>query len=94
MSARLAGSDTTSTSLSYFFWELSRRGDIMRKLRSEIDEAMPNTDIIPDIAVLQQLPYLNAFIKEGLCAHVLCLSQHWKLNVCRPSTLLGGAQSS
>ena len=66
----------------------------MKKLRSEIDEAMPNTGIIPNIAVLQQLPFLNAFIKEGLCARLPCPSQHQALNMCRPSTLLGSAESS
>lgn len=62
----IAGSDTTSTSLSYFFWEVSRRSDVMKRLRAEIDEVMQDAKVIPDISVLQSLPYLNAFIKEGL----------------------------
>jgi len=64
-SLRIAGVDTSSTSLSYFLWELSRRSDIMRKLQAELDDTMPDTQTIPDITVLQRLPYLNAFIKEG-----------------------------
>lgn len=63
---RIAGSDTSSISLSYFLWELSRRPDVAAKLQTELDEAMPNAHVIPDISVLQSLPYLNAFIKEGL----------------------------
>jgi cytochrome P450 len=63
---RIAGSDTSSTSLSYFLWELSRRSDIMKKLQAEIDDVMPDSQTIPDIAVLQRLPFLNAFIKEGV----------------------------
>lgn len=51
--------------MSYFFWELSRRPDIMAKLQAELDHAMPDSRVIPDISVLQKLPYLNAFIKEG-----------------------------
>ncbi|KAF5369696.1 hypothetical protein D9615_010147 [Tricholomella constricta] len=66
MGHMIAGSDTTSTSLSYFFWELSRRADIMKKLQAELDEAMPDAGVIPDLSVLQDLPYLNAFLKEGL----------------------------
>ncbi|OAX38861.1 cytochrome P450 [Rhizopogon vinicolor AM-OR11-026] len=66
MGHMIAGSDTTSNSLSYFFWELSRRQDIMTKLQAELDQAMPDPRAIPDIAVLQDLPYLNAFVKEGL----------------------------
>ncbi|KAG6868113.1 hypothetical protein C0993_007491 [Termitomyces sp. T159_Od127] len=66
MGHMVAGSDTTSNTLSYFFWELSRRADIMKKLQAEVDEAMPDAAVIPDISVLQELPYLSAFIKEGL----------------------------
>ncbi|EKM79809.1 hypothetical protein AGABI1DRAFT_72452 [Agaricus bisporus var. burnettii JB137-S8] len=62
----IAGSDTSSISLSYFFWELSRRPDILKKLQDEIDEVMPDSRAIPDICILQELPYLSAFIKEGL----------------------------
>jgi hypothetical protein len=63
---RIAGSDTSSISLSYFFWELSRRPDILKKLQDEIDEVMPDSRAIPDFCILQELPYLSAFIKEGL----------------------------
>ncbi|PBK94016.1 cytochrome P450 [Armillaria gallica] len=66
MGHMIAGSDTTSTTLSYFLWELSRRPDIVKKLQAELDEIMPNARTIPDMAVLHGLPYLNAFIKEGL----------------------------
>jgi len=37
----------------------------MRKLQAELDLAMPDARVIPDISVLQKLPYLNAFVKEG-----------------------------
>ncbi|KII94544.1 hypothetical protein PLICRDRAFT_47583 [Plicaturopsis crispa FD-325 SS-3] len=66
MGHMIAGADTTSISLSYFCWEMSRRPDIVRKLQLELDEAMPDAGAMPDISVLQKLPYLNAFIKEGL----------------------------
>ncbi|KAJ7859097.1 cytochrome P450 [Mycena leptocephala] len=66
MGHMVAGSDTTSISLSYFLWELTRRQDILRKLQNEIDAAMPDPNAIPDIKILNGLEYLNAFIKEGL----------------------------
>lgn len=66
ITSRIAGSDTTSNSLSYFFWELSRRPDIMKKLQTELDSVMPASGLIPDITVLQELPYLAAFVKEGM----------------------------
>jgi hypothetical protein len=62
---RVAGSDTTSTTMAYMFWELSRRPDIMKKLQAEMDEAMADAKVVPDISVLQELPYLSAFMKEG-----------------------------
>ncbi|KAH9482159.1 Cytochrome P450 monooxygenase cypX [Psilocybe cubensis] len=62
----MAGTDTTSTSITYLFWELSRRPDIMKKLQCELDEAIPDSKVLPEMAVLQDLPYLSAFMKEGL----------------------------
>ncbi|TDL30161.1 cytochrome P450 [Rickenella mellea] len=66
MGHMIAGSDTTSTTLSYIFWELSRRPDIVSKLRKELDQCMPDPHQIPDIQILQAKPYLGALIKEVL----------------------------
>ncbi|KAF9804687.1 hypothetical protein IEO21_09276 [Rhodonia placenta] len=66
MGHMVAGVDTSSTTLSYFLWELSRRGDVVRRLQQELDDAMPDPRVIPDISVLNKLTYLNAFVKEGL----------------------------
>lgn len=62
---RMAGTDTTSITITFLLWELSRRPDIMKKLQAEIDEAITDCKTLPDISVLQQLPYLSAFMKEG-----------------------------
>ncbi|OCH89992.1 cytochrome P450 [Obba rivulosa] len=62
----VAGVDTSSTTLSYLFWELSRRSDIMKRLQMELDDAMPDRRVLPDTYILSTLQYLNAFIKEGL----------------------------
>ncbi|KAI0940296.1 hypothetical protein AcV5_001443 [Taiwanofungus camphoratus] len=62
----VAGVDTSSTTLSYLLWELSRRPDIMNRLQNELDDAMPDRKVIPDSFVLFRLPYLNALVKEGL----------------------------
>jgi cytochrome P450 len=61
----VAGVDTTSTSMAYLFWELSRRSDIMQKLQAELDEAMLDPRSVPNITVLYKLPYLTALLKEG-----------------------------
>lgn len=46
---RIAGSDTTAILISYFLWELSHHADIAAKLQAEIDEAMHDPRVIPDI---------------------------------------------
>ena len=61
-----------STLMSYLLWELSRRSDIMRRLQAEIDEAMPDGRVLPDSLLLAELPYLNAFIKEGEIQSICC----------------------
>ena len=58
--------DTTSTTISYLCWELSRRADIAGKLQAELDAIIPDCKTFPDISILQDLPYLSAFVKEGL----------------------------
>lgn len=44
----------------------------MNKLQAELDQAMPDCHVLPDLAALQKLPYLNAFIKEGKASCSLC----------------------
>lgn len=62
----VAGTDTTSISIAFFLWELSRRPDIVQSLRNELDDIMPDRKVLPDITALNELPYLNAFMKEGV----------------------------
>jgi len=62
----IAGSETTATTATYILWELSRRPDIVKAVRQEIDQVMPDSRLPPDILVLQALPYFSALIKEGL----------------------------
>ncbi|KAJ7260207.1 cytochrome P450 [Mycena rebaudengoi] len=65
----IGGSETSSTTLTYCLWELSRHSDIVARLQTEIDAVMPNPAIIPDVTELQALPYLTAFIQEGHRLH-------------------------
>ena len=62
---RVAGSDTSSTTITYILWEISKRPDVVKKLQVELDEVMPDSRAIPDISVLQDLPYLSGVVKEG-----------------------------
>ena len=68
----IAGVDTSTATLGFLLWELSRRADVVQRLRKELDEVVPDRRTIPDCAVLAKLPYLSAFLNEGMC--VACLS--------------------
>lgn len=58
----VAGSDTTSNSLTYLVWSVCRNDKIRRQLVEEL-EALP-ADF--DVASLKALPYLNQVIDETL----------------------------
>ncbi|KAF8667833.1 Cytochrome P450 monooxygenase [Rhizoctonia solani] len=81
----LAGSDTSSNTLSSLFYHVIIHPDMQRKLQNELDEhlspiqsedsnneggiVVPPSDIVPDYNNIKNLPYLNARIKEVLCLH-------------------------
>ncbi|EON62757.1 hypothetical protein W97_01982 [Coniosporium apollinis CBS 100218] len=64
----LAGSDTTATGIRTTMLFLITNPSVLAKLRSEIDSAMRDNRISSPItdAEARNLPYLQAFIKEGL----------------------------
>ncbi|KAF7333636.1 hypothetical protein MSAN_02406600 [Mycena sanguinolenta] len=65
--AIVAGSDTSATVLSNTFFFLLSHPESYHRLQSEIDEAFPPGDKDPtDTALLSNLPYLTAVIKESL----------------------------
>ncbi|KAF4535861.1 Cytochrome P450 [Lasiodiplodia theobromae] len=67
----VAGSDTTSISLSAIMWGLIKNPEAMTKLRSEVDEKLAKGEISEPVtfAEAQKLPYLQAVIQEGLRTH-------------------------
>lgn len=66
-----AGSDTTSITLSAILYHLMKNPETMRRLREELDEASREGRISDPITFkeAQELPYLQAVIKEGLRIH-------------------------
>ncbi|ORY81226.1 cytochrome P450 [Leucosporidium creatinivorum] len=61
----LAGTETTSTTLTYALYTLSKRPDVMATLQEELDEATPNAELI-GLQEAGRLPYLNAVLKETM----------------------------
>ncbi|KAK2685269.1 hypothetical protein QWA68_015638 [Fusarium oxysporum] len=67
----VAGSDTTSISLTGVLWALLRNPEAMEKLRAEVDDKYLSGEIGDPIsfADAQKMPYLQAVIREGLRLH-------------------------
>lgn len=59
-------SDTTSTTLTFLFWELAKHQMWQDKLREEIKAS---SDSAPTFQQLQDLPILEAVIEEALRLH-------------------------
>lgn len=72
----IAGVDTSTATFGSMLWELSRRVDVVQKLRAELDEVVPDRRTFPDFATLAKQPYLTAFLNEGMYARtrawILC----------------------
>lgn len=64
----LAGSHTTSSSLTWIVWRVMKSPNILSKLRNELDSALAGLprDEVPTHAKLESLTYFNSVIKEGL----------------------------
>lgn len=68
MSFILAGSHTTSSSLTWIVWRLLKEPEYKRKLVAELDGALTGTSRkeVPKFEKLENLPFLGCVIKEGL----------------------------
>ncbi|XP_014599468.1 PREDICTED: cytochrome P450 9e2-like [Polistes canadensis] len=62
----LAGSDATSTFMSFFTYELALNTEVQNKLRDEIDECLKLTNGKPTYDVIMNMKYLDAVINETL----------------------------
>jgi len=62
--------DTTSTTLTYMFWELARNPLWQDRLRKELVARLPaNEKMLPRFRELDDLPVLDAVINEALRLH-------------------------
>ncbi|GKT62676.1 cytochrome P450 [Colletotrichum tofieldiae] len=62
LSMILAGRDTTASTLSALFWILARRGDVVKRLRVEVEELQGSK---PTWEEMKDMKYLNMVLKEG-----------------------------
>lgn len=65
----IAGTLTTAAALSEITFHLLNQPVELRRLKAELDSLVPlssDTEQLPDVAQLEQLPYLTAVVKEGL----------------------------
>jgi benzoate 4-monooxygenase len=63
----VGGSDTTSSTMTNFIDIVSRDDALQHRLQKELDEAFPsglNNDWVPENRLLQNLPLLNAILRE------------------------------
>ena len=63
----IAGSDTTSISIRSILYYVLKNPQVLETLRNELDQATPRLPV--SWAASQNLPYLNAVIKEALRLH-------------------------
>ena len=64
----LAGEETTSTTLGWILYELSKNPHIQERARSEIKKLHPNNEK-PNAESFEKLEYVNALIMETLRLH-------------------------
>jgi cytochrome P450 len=65
----LAGQDTTAFVLTCITFELLSHPDMFKKVKAELEAALPDPNSIPSLAIVEKLPYLSAVITEGLRVH-------------------------
>lgn len=62
----MAGTLTTAWTLEVIMYWLIRQPSTLQKLKEELRTVMPENNTIVPLPKLEQLPYLNAVMKEGL----------------------------
>ncbi len=61
-----AGEDTTANSTAWLVNFLANAPQTTQKIRAELDALFPHSGILPDYAMLQQLPMLDAALNESM----------------------------
>ncbi|RJE27307.1 Cytochrome P450 [Aspergillus sclerotialis] len=61
-----AGSATTANTVVFLIWSVARNKAVHNKLKTELQELIPNPRDVPDITAANKFPYTNAVIMETL----------------------------
>jgi cytochrome P450 len=61
-----AGGETVANALSFTTFHLLNNPDKLKKLKDELEKAMPNKYEQWDLPAAEKLPYLSAVVNEGL----------------------------
>jgi cytochrome P450 len=62
----IAGSETTASTLAAIMYHLLADEGLLQRLRTELEQAMPDPSQMPVASKLDGLPFLNAVIQEAL----------------------------
>ncbi len=74
-----AGTDTTSTTLTYLFWELAENSEWQDRLREELQtNAQFNEEGLTEYEDLSGLPILDAIVNEANRLHPAALGSLWR----------------
>lgn len=60
-----AGFETTRWALTVASYHILANSHVLERLRAELEQAIPDSENIPEWSQLSQLPYLTACIEEG-----------------------------
>ncbi len=77
----LAGSDTTSVTLSLTCFFIAANPEVQKKLHQEIDSVCTDEEEMPSYDTVKDLPYLDMVIAETLRLHPVGKYQHSWLSV-------------
>lgn len=61
-----AGSGTSANTIVFLIWSVVRDRGIHKKLKTELQQLIPNPREVPDITAANKFPYTNAVIMEAL----------------------------
>lgn len=61
-----AGTDTTSNTFSFLFWELAKNPEWQQRLRDELRAVAWGEEVVPNYKCISHLPILEAVVQETL----------------------------